>query len=81
MYIKPLEALAQVRHDFAHGKLDALPLDRAKAVADEFLRCNTRRRRGRQRVGRRGGLEEVAPGDNHAGKKTLGPPLDDWSIA
>lgn len=35
-YAKAIDALAQLRHDFAHGRLDELTSERANAIGDEF---------------------------------------------
>lgn len=35
-FVKPLDALAQLRHDFAHGRLNELSWERVNDVAKEF---------------------------------------------
>jgi len=36
--VKPLFALAKLRNDFAHGRLNSLTRQRAKSLADEFVK-------------------------------------------
>jgi len=34
--LKPLDSLAQLRHDFAHGRLDDLPPERVQEISNQF---------------------------------------------